>query len=921
MAADLKMEEFAWDDELRGEVQAVFSSVEHVLAAFYVEKSTSSWGIGGRRSRPSSQHRILALTVKPSPVTKKMKVCLHVVKESATGLKTLKVHKLSHLREVEGVIDDESGRTFILNFDLLQKHSGTSSEWSMRSVDDRNRLLISVTKLCKLYHGRTPKITGFDVVEMQLWAQKNAKLVTAKGPAKPKTSAPSKAFSKLPRTPTMNVEDHFDEDDVKDNEGDEETVEIDSENDEELISKDEEKDMDALLGMYVLGIDEADAFSERLKREMNALDDANVHAILENTPLVDEVTQELEETLAEVEDLEEWLGAINVKIRHMREDIASFETRNNRLETQTHNSNALLKELHVILDRFRVPAEYAKTLTAGTFEEAKVADNVEACKWLASAFHDLEPPFLEARYASMRAIGEKRNELEKLKGVFLGRATNFLRDYFSSIVESMISDKSSFSQKGDLRRPEHSDLRFKCRQYARLIQHMKALDKTSLQPLRKSFCLSLNHLLRREAREFANELRNSTVVRQTSTALLDRIDSGKSQPSPKESPNGASTVSDAYARMLRTFIPYLVDESTFFASFMCFEVQPLAPQVKGDAKDRVEEESRVNRDDIILNTPDQQALESKALREALQELLDGIQEDFYAVADWAHRVDPWSCISVKGVTEKYRSSHKADAAWFVHQLLDDLQVRISSHFNQVVAETSKLFERADRSQNTGVLYSITKFANVASFIESQIVGQNSREDIDAAFEKMAAPIFTVIENVVKNDPKNAEIFALDNYAAFQDNTYELAAVTPALEKFYTQASDGYAQACQQYAKSMINYQFERLLLFLQRVEQTLLQVQPEQVSAMPGCTKTDLRKMLRTSLSSVEKTLQVTFKRMQKQIQREDVLSTIWDQYFKVKFLEKYTALEEIMLKCYKDEALNPSSADMKKILDGVYSA
>lgn len=62
MAADLKMEEFAWDDELRGEVQAVFSSVEHVLAAFYVEKSTSSWGIGGRRSRPSSQHRILALT-------------------------------------------------------------------------------------------------------------------------------------------------------------------------------------------------------------------------------------------------------------------------------------------------------------------------------------------------------------------------------------------------------------------------------------------------------------------------------------------------------------------------------------------------------------------------------------------------------------------------------------------------------------------------------------------------------------------------------------------------------------------------------------------------------------------------------------------------------------------------------------------
>ena len=61
----------------------------------------------------------------------------------------------------------------------------------------------------------------------------------------------------------------------------------------------------------------------------------------------------------------------------------------------------------------------------------------------------------------------------------------------------------------------------------------------------------------------------------------------------------------------------------------------------------------------------------------------GLQEDFYGVADWAHRLDPWSCISMQGVTEKYLSRNKADAAWFVHRLLDDLQIRISSHFNQV----------------------------------------------------------------------------------------------------------------------------------------------------------------------------------------------------------------------------------------------
>lgn len=38
-----------------------------------------------------------------------------------------------------------------------------------------------------------------------------------------------------------------------------------------------------------MGIDEAEAFSERLKRELDALEAANVHSILESQPLVDEV--------------------------------------------------------------------------------------------------------------------------------------------------------------------------------------------------------------------------------------------------------------------------------------------------------------------------------------------------------------------------------------------------------------------------------------------------------------------------------------------------------------------------------------------------------------------------------------------------------------------------------------------------------
>ena len=61
------------------------------------------------------------------------------------------------------------------------------------------------------------------------------------------------------------------------------------------------------------------------------------------------------------------------------------------------------------------------------------------------------------------------------------------------------------------------------------------------------------------------------------------------------------------------------------------------------------------------------------------------QEDFYAVVDWAYKIDPLRCISMHGITERYLSGQKADAAGFVRKLLDDLESRISVQFGRVGA--------------------------------------------------------------------------------------------------------------------------------------------------------------------------------------------------------------------------------------------
>eukprot|EP00252_Welwitschia_mirabilis_P004626 TRINITY_DN14932_c0_g1_i1.p1 TRINITY_DN14932_c0_g1~~TRINITY_DN14932_c0_g1_i1.p1 ORF type:complete len:883 (+),score=188.57 TRINITY_DN14932_c0_g1_i1:136-2784(+) len=872
---------------IRAAQGALQDAKEKIVMATRVSKNRGIWGVSGRLSRHMSKPRVLAIT-RTTDSGQRIKGNLHILKYSSGGsLQPAKFYKLKHLVKVEVLPSDITGCTFTLGFDNLKSQSVAPSQWTMRNTDERNRFFISLLKTSKELVGRIPKFTGMDVVEMALWAQANTKTapVTASVEDTPAVDDDS------PRDLAVTVEEDL------------------------LVSQAEEDDIEALLGTYLMGIDEAEAFSERLKRELQALEAANVYSILESEPLVDEVLQRLDTAMICVEDMDEWLGIFNLKLRHMREDIESIESRNNQMEMQSVNNKALIEELNKLLERLHIPSEYASLLTGGVFDEAKMLKNIEACDWLAGALRSLEPPLLDPIYANMLAVKEKRAELEKLKSTFVRRASEFLRTYFSSLVEFMVEDKSYFSQRGQLKRPDHADLRYKCRTYARLLQHLKSLDKSCLGPLRSAYCKSLNYLLRREAREFANELRASTKASRNQTAWLEG--SGGSGTG-SNSDNAA--VSEAYAKMLTIFIPLLVDESSFFASFMCFDVLPLVPAGVPSVKDESNIDDNDDLSPMDLEGNDvkdgQNSAELEALNVALQELLDGIQEDFYAVVDWAYKVDPLRCISMHGITDRYLSGQKADAAGFVRRLLGDLQMRITLQFNRFVDEACHQIERNDRNmKQVGILSYIPRFSTLAARMEQYIQGQ-SRELVDQAYTKLVGTMFTTLERVAQIDPKHTDIVLLENYAAFQNSLYDLANVVPTLAKFYHQASEAYEQACTRYTNSIINYQFDKLFQFAQKVENLMYTITPEEVPFQLGLSKMDLRKMLKSSLSGVEKSFQVMYKRMQKNLTSEELLPSLWDKC-KADFIEKYESFEALIAKCYPNETISPSSAEIKEMFKG----
>lgn len=316
---------------------------------------------------------------------------------------------------------------------------------------------------------------------------------------------------------------------------------------------------------------------------------------------------------------------------------------------------------------------------------------------------------------------------------------------------------------------------------------------------------------------------------------------------------------------------------------------------------------------MMMLTEEKNSSELEALNESLHDLLDGIQEDFYAVVDWAYKIDPLRCISMHGITERYISGQKADAAGFVRILLDDLESRISMQFSRFVDEACHQIERNERNvRQLGVLSYIPRFATLATRMEQYIQGQ-SRDLVDQAYIKFVSTMFATLDKIAQAEPKYADIILLENYAAFQNSLYDLANIVPTLAKFYHQASEAYEQACTRHINIIIYYQFERLFQFDRRINDLMFSIAPEEIPFQLGLSKTDLRKVVKSSLSGVDKSITVMYKRLQKNLTSDELLPSLWDKC-KKQFLEKYDSFHQVVAKIYGDEGI-PSVSEMGGIL------
>jgi Exocyst complex component Sec3 len=90
---------------------------------------------------------------------------------------------------------------------------------------------------------------------------------------------------------------------------------------------------------------------KRLEAEQNALEAANVQAILGSVAAVPRVLDAMKRSSGRLTDLDLTLNVFDGKLVSMREDIASIESRNSSLDTQARNLERLQG---VLLELFKL---------------------------------------------------------------------------------------------------------------------------------------------------------------------------------------------------------------------------------------------------------------------------------------------------------------------------------------------------------------------------------------------------------------------------------------------------------------------------------------------------------------------------------------------------------------------------------------
>ncbi|XP_059845213.1 exocyst complex component 1 isoform X1 [Hypanus sabinus] len=708
----------------------------------------------------------------------------------------------------------------------------------------------------------------------------------------------------------------------------------------------EEQDIEIMMDGCEYAISNAEAFAEKLSRELQVLDGANIQSIMASEKQVNILMQLLDEALKEVDEIEYKLSSYEEMLQSVKEQMDHISQSNDLIQLSNTNNMKLLEEIEFLVNYLDLSKGHIKALTDGDLSSSK---GIEACTNAAEALLQCMNVALRPGHEELHAVRQQQQQFRDLREQFARRLTNHLNNVF---VQQGHDQSSTLAQHSiELTLPKHLPFHRDLLRYAKLMEWLKNTDREKYEGLNKNYVDYISRLYEREIKEFfevakikmtgtskegkkfATLPRKESAVKQDieslhgssgkltgSTSSLNKLSVQGSGNRRSQSSSlldmGNMSASDIdvadrtkfdkiFEQVLSELEPLCLAEQDFISKFFKLQQSPALPgsvvtdysEVDGGHLSR-----SVNLLGDKFSVPSEKE-EAGIIRSMMIKVFRCIEPELNNLISLGDKIDSFNSLyMLVKMSHHVWTAENVDPASFLSTTLGNVLVTVKRNFDKCIWNQIKQMEevKISKKSKVGILPFVSGFEEFAELAESIFRAAERRGDLDKAYTKLIRAVYNNVEKVANESQKTPrDVVMMENFHHIFSTLSHLKIAC--LEAERREAKQKYTEHLQSYVIYSLGQPLEKLNHFFEGIEARVAQgIREEEVSYQLAFNKQELRKVIKEYPGKeVKKGLDNLYKKVDKHLcEEENLLQVMWHS-MQDEFIRQYKHFEGLIARCY----------------------
>ncbi|XP_020957007.1 exocyst complex component 1 isoform X15 [Sus scrofa] len=707
-----------------------------------------------------------------------------------------------------------------------------------------------------------------------------------------------------------------------------------------------------MMGGCECAISNAEAFAEKLSRELQVLDGANIQSIMASEKQVNTLMKLLDEALDEVDQIEVKLSSYEEMLQSVKEQMDQISESNHLIHLSNTNNVKLLSEIEFLVNHLDLAKGHIKALQEGDLASSR---GIEACTNAADALLQCMNVALRPGHDLLLAVKQQQQRFSDLREHFARRLASHLnnvfvqqftqallqlynRSYFLSVPGH--DQSSTLAQHSiELTLPNHHPFHRDLLRYAKLMEWLKSTDYGKYEGLTKNYMDYISRLYEREIKDFFEVakikmtgttkeskkfgprrlslvgLHGSSGKLTGSTSSLNKLSVQSSGNRRSQSSSlldmGNMSASDLdvadrtkfdkiFEQVLSELEPLCLAEQDFIGKLFKLQQHPSVPGMMTEAEDL--DGGTLSRQHNS-GTPLPVSSEKDMIRQMMIKIFRCIEPELNNLIALGDKIDSFNSLyMLVKMSHHVWTAQNVDPASFLSTTLGNVLVTVKRNFDKCISNQIRQMEevKISKKSKVGILPFVAEFEEFAGLAESIFKNAERRGDLDKAYTKLIRGVFVNVEKVANESQKTPrDVVMMENFHHIFATLSRLK--ISCLEAEKKEAKQKYTDHLQSYVIYSLGQPLEKLNHFFEGVEARVAQgIREEEVSYQLAFNKQELRKVIREYPGKeVKKGLDNLYKKVDKHLcEEENLLQVVWHS-MQDEFIRQYKHFEGLIARCY----------------------